>query len=63
MTTIINIFTPRQIPYFSTDFDKICVKVNGMSSILLQETVITYFAFSFKTGIAFGNELMRFVGS
>ena len=34
--------------YFSVDFDKTCIKINGLLSTLLQDTLTTYVAFPFK---------------
>ena len=48
MTAILNIFKPLQLPYFSSDFDKTCIKINGLLSTLLQNTYTTYIAFPYK---------------
>ena len=47
MTAILNIFKPPKLSYFWADFEKSCIKINGLLSILLQDILTAYIAFPF----------------
>ena len=48
-TAILNTFQPLYLPYFPAEFDKTCIKINGLLSTLLQDTLTAFAAFHFNT--------------
>ena len=45
MAAILNIIKPLQLPYFWANFEKTCIKINGLLSTLLQNILTAYIVF------------------